>query len=440
MESASRRASTVRVLAFVGMALPLSVQAGLSLDEALARHRALFDGPAALTSSTPGDDLPDGIIVTVGNHELATPALLGQAIGGGGIQWRGRMGSDDGVQARLGIAWHDTDDPQFSLDGTELSVPLAAGRAYVSVMRRHWGPHWSSSLIYDAAAPALPAFGWRKTDATAFENPWLSWLGPWTADFFAGRMSGHIEPRHPWLLGARVQIAPLPGLELGASRTIQWGGKGRPQTARLLWHALLGMDNGEHGQRPEDEPGNQLAGFDARFTVRGSDTQTLSVFGQAIGEDEAGGMPSRYIGSAGADAAFKLGDATLRVFAERANTVMGGFIGTSRPGSTYRHHLYRQGYTQQGRPLGHPAGGDVRLATVGVLADHGAVAAMLMVHGGKAYDRALLFPTPGALRGGDAALSWRVDENVRIGASITHWRDPLARQTRAQLWWQQALP
>jgi len=440
MEPAPRRASTVRWLALLGMALPITAQAGLSLDEALARHRELFDAAVALTPSTPGDDLADGITVSVGNHGLQTPALLGQADGRGSIQWRGRMGFDAGVRGRLGIAWRDIDDPQFSLDGTELSVPLAAGRAYVSAMRRHWGPHWSSSLIYDAAAPALPAFGWRKTDATAFEIPWLSWLGPWTADFFAGRMSGHIEPRYPWLIGARVQIAPLPGLELGASRVIQWGGKGRPQTARSLWRALLGIDNAKPGQRPEDEPGNQLAGFDARFTVRASDTQTFSIFGQAIGEDEAGGMPSRYIGSAGADAAFKLGDASLRVFAEGANTVMGGIAGEPRPGSTYRHHLYQQGYTLQGRPLGHPAGGDVRLGTLGVLGDHGAVAAMLMVHGGKAYDRALLFPTPGALRGGDAVLSWRADQNVRIGASVTHWRDPVSRQTRVQLWWQQALP
>ena len=51
----------------------------------------------------------------------------------------------------------------------------------------------------------------------------------------------------------------------------------------------------------------------------------------------------------------------MRFFVERANTTMSGAFGKPLLGGAYRHHIYTDGYTHQGQPLGHPAGGDVRL-------------------------------------------------------------------------------
>ena len=52
------------------------------------------------------------------------------------------------------------------------------------------------------------------------------------------------------------------------------------------------------GTTPENEPGNQLAGLDARWTSLWFGTP-VSLYGQMIGEDEAGGFPSRYLGQFG---------------------------------------------------------------------------------------------------------------------------------------------
>ena len=105
---------------------------------------------------------------------------------------------------------------------------------------------------------------------------------------------------------------PLDGLELGFSRTIQWGGSGRPESVRSLYDALVGDDNIGTSLSLQDEPGNQLAGFDARYTFHLDRDRSFSIYAQAIGEDDAGNLPSHYLGSGGLDAAFRVGPASVR--------------------------------------------------------------------------------------------------------------------------------
>ena len=315
-------------------------------------------------------------------------------------------------------------------------MPLGAGSLYASVERRHWGPSWTGSLILDAGAEAIPAIGWRKTDPRPFETRWLAWLGPWSLDVFAGGLSEASGPQHAHLLGARVQVMPLPGLELAASRTIQWGGSGRPESLRSLAKAVIGRDNVSAGTGQDMAgPSNQLGGFDARYTLVLGERRTISIYGQAIGEDEAGSLPSHYLASVGIDTAFAVDATTVRLFVEHANTTLHGAIGTPILGSAYRHAAYVDGYTQRGEPLGHPVGGDVRLTSIGAIVDAGAWSGTLMLHDGYAYPTATLYPGGGSVRGGNAALARQVDPASRLGIELSRWRDPGGHATRAQLWW-----
>ena len=433
------------LLGFGGAAVilsPTNVLAGLSLDEAIARHRAIVAPPGAAAPVAPTpigieEDSGDDVTAALGGHGDDIPPLLRPEIRGeGGLRLRTRTELSDGaVRARFGLTWQPGADPSISFDGTAISAPLGAGRLYASVERRHWGPSWTGSLILDAGAEAIPAIGWRKSEPTAFQTPWLSWLGRWSLDAFAGGLSQANGPQHAHLLGARLQVMPLPGLELAASRTIQWGGSGRPESLHSLTRAVVGHDNGTGGTTQNSEPGNQLGGFDARYTIALGEQRTLSIYGQAIGEDEAGGLPSHYLGSIGADAAFPVETTTVRLFIEHANTTLNGTLGTPILGSAYRHHIYLAGYTQRGEPLGHPAGGDVRLTSIGAIVDAGAWSATLMLHHGDAYPTATLYPGGGTLYGGNAALNWQVDRASRVGIELAHWRDPGGTWTRAQVWW-----
>jgi hypothetical protein len=417
----------------------LDAVAGLSLEESLERHRAWLDVDGAAAIAT-ADGLTatraDGFTLAMARRVPPGPALLG-ATGppAGGLQWLVSGGASGGaLRWRWGGTVHDRDEHRFDFDGSIVSLPLGPGRVYLSSERRHWGPAWTASLILDGAAPPVPALGWRKTDASRFDTGWLAWLGPWSADVFFGQLSGRLPPEHVKLIGLRLNLVPLPDLEIGLSRTLQWGGDGRPQDPRSLLRALLGVDNVE-GPDHSDEPGNQLGGFDLRYTLRLPRHAALAVYGQAIGEDEAGSLPSRYLGSAGIDLAFAAGGGTWRLFAERANTVAGAALGKPFPGTAYRHPLYPSGYAQRGEPLGHPAGGDVAIDSLGLIAERGPVAATLRVHRGHAEAAAPQFAVPGPLRGADLAVAWRLPAGFSAGATVAHWRDSSGRRTQAQAWW-----
>jgi hypothetical protein len=208
---------------------------------------------------------------------------------------------------------------------------------------------------------------------------------------------------------------------------MQWGGNGRSESLGSFTAALIGHDNSDDAAGRSSEPGNQLGGFDARYTHAFGERHTVSIYGQAIGEDEAGGLPSHYLASVGADAAFVVDTTSVRLFVEHADTTLGGATGTPILGSAYRHSIYVDGYTQRGAPLGYPAGGDVRLTSIGAIVDAGTCSARLTFHHGDAYSTATLYPGGGRLSGVDAALAWQVDPSMRIGIEVVHWRDPLAR-------------
>jgi hypothetical protein len=414
-------------------------EAGPTLEQAIARHRALTANVTGEASDfallgAPGD----GLTVALGGPDDDIPLLMAPAVRGrGGV--RAVYTLLDGVEGprfRLGLGWHERVPPDTVLEGTSLDVPFGSGALYASVETRHWGPGWTGSLILDAAAPALPAVGWRKTSATPFESRWFAWLGPWNADIFFGHLGDHAQPRHPLLIGMRLQMRPLAGLEVGLSRTIQWGGEGRDTSLSSLGRALLGRDNEDVGDN-STEPGNQLAGVDLRYggLMFGSE---WALYAQVIGEDEAGGLPSGLIAQAGAEWGTQWDGTSMRWFVEASNLVAGSVVGRPRPGKTYRHHIYQQGYTHRGLPLGHAAGGDVKLASVGVLIDRGTLSALVVAHHGRASEQAQLFAPDSVLAGLNASLSLAVGAQGRGGVSFWHWRAGSERSNALQAFWQMA--
>jgi hypothetical protein len=420
-----------------------SALAGLGLDESLQRHGELLGNSQtsrnAPTRSTPDLALPDSVTFALAGRSESLPPFVREQIGGrGGVQVLfGESDPASGFAWRLGAGWADRDQYHYNFGGSELSLRLGNGRIYLSDQRRHWGPSWAGSLILDNGAAPIPALGWRKTDASAFSHPWLSWLGPWNLDVFVGALAGHTQPANPKFWGARFQFMPLDGLEIGLSRTLEWGGRGRSESLGTFWRSMVGQDNVDGGNT--HDPGNQLAGFDARYTFAIDRSAAISLYGQAIGEDEAGLLPTKYLGSFGADVAFGVSGRSMRVFLEYANTMAGGIVGRDEPGVAYQHSVYLQGYTNRHMPLGFPAGGDVSLNTLGLLFDTPRVSGLAMVHHGRAEPSAQLYGRSGTLAGANAEISLPVARRSRVGASVAYWRDPVASSTRAQVWWRYAL-
>ena len=88
-----------------------------------------------------------------------------------------------------------------------------------------------------------------------------------------------------------MNFRPIPALEIGFTRTAQWGGEGRPSDLRTFADLLVGNDNVSTtgGITLAEEPGNQLAGVDfhLRHNLFG---QPFGLYGEFIGEDESGGL------------------------------------------------------------------------------------------------------------------------------------------------------
>jgi hypothetical protein len=169
------------------------------------------------------------------------------------------------------------------------------------------------------------------------------------------------------LFGARFAFRPVPSLEIGLSRTAQWCGEDRPCDLETFTNLLLGRDNKTSGLTPDQEPGNQLAGGDVRWTG-GPHGRRYAVYGQMIGEDEAGGTPSKFIGRFGAEywgyAGFLSG--SYRIYAEAADTAA-DFLGTSQFNLAYEHSIYTDGYRYRGRAIGDSMDNDSLGFTLGAI-------------------------------------------------------------------------
>ncbi|MWP21088.1 capsule assembly Wzi family protein, partial [Escherichia coli] len=105
------------------------------------------------------------------------------------------------------------------------------------------------------------------------------------------------------------------------------------------------------------EPGNQLAGFDARWNLEPVFGIPVSFYGQMVGEDEAGFLPSAWTFLGGIEGHHSVGKEAINWYVEVHDTR----ADMRRLNTVYTHHIYTDGYYQQGYPLGDATGGDGQL-------------------------------------------------------------------------------
>ena len=132
-----------------------------------------------------------------------------------------------------------------------------------------WGPGLDTSLILSNNAIATPALRLSYQGTEASDLPGLNWLGPMNFTSYVGVQEHSTPVANNLTWGARLSFRPLTQLEVGLSRTAQWGGQGRPTNLKSFTNLLLGRDNVGQGQDAsitiDNEPGNQLAGIDLKW-------------------------------------------------------------------------------------------------------------------------------------------------------------------------------
>ena len=245
-------------------------------------------------------------------------------------------------------------------------VGLNVGNFMISAgwMERWWG-RLEGSLILGTSARPIPSPGIERNYTDAFQTRWLSWLGPWRASLELGQPRAVMYPWPMCVFAARL-TSPLPWFEFGLSCTAQWCGEGRPCGWGAFWDLLIGNDNADEDLSTNDEPGNQMAGYDFRLS---SPWKSLPIvlYGQFIGEDEAGGLPSKFLGQLGVEAWASTPLGGLRTHAEVADTACQFNRDPAEFNCAYRNHLYPQGYTFRGRSIGHAMDNDGRMYSLGAV-------------------------------------------------------------------------
>lgn len=263
------------------------------------------------------------------------------------------------------------DDKRVRADGSYAAVLLGNWSLGISAQNRWWGPGWNTSMIYSHNARPVPSIVIDRHQTTPFNTKWLSWLGHWDLSMGVGQLESDRGTPNALLYSMRISVRPTQGLNIGVSRVAQLCGDDRSCSLDTWKDMLLGKDNAGDNVSAEDEPGNQLAGWDVRWSSTAFD-QPFALYTQWIGEDEGGGLPADYTALLGGETWF--GNATgdsYRVYFEWSDTMCNFALykGSDKvvPDCAYNNKNYPSGLRYRDRPLASAYDNDASVYALGFL-------------------------------------------------------------------------
>jgi|HubBroStandDraft_5_1064220.scaffolds.fasta_scaffold17847_3 hypothetical protein len=284
------------------------------------------------------------------------------ALGRENVQTQGTLswnGESTFIQLSAGVQSHDAlDSETVLLDGTYIAKQIFGTAVYAGYMTHWWGPGWISALSLSNNARPIPQIGISRLDSSPFKTKWLSWMGPWQAEFFVGVLDGDGIPTHTLIDGLRFNFNPLPGLDIGLERMDEACGRGHPCNPLDYFNL---QNNDAHPSKTNDQGdidlkySRQLGAFD------------LSAYLQVMNEDS---NPFYHSGTShlfGVTGWVPVGQTRLRITAEYTNTIptqqIFGF-GNYFYGFAYNDYKYLGGMRFRDRALGFSLDSDAKLATL----------------------------------------------------------------------------
>jgi hypothetical protein len=264
-----------------------------------------------------------------------------------------------GLEATLVADPEDGDEVRA--DGSQLTVQWGNWLISANQLDRWWGPGHEGSLILSNNARPMPTFMVERAEARPSGVSWLEWLGPYRFSFGISQMeSDRADVDAPLFMAWRVVVMPFDEIELGFSRTAQFCGDDQPCDLDTFGNMLAGNDNPGFDATFEDEPGNQMAGFDLRWNSPIGNLP-YALYGQYIGEDESSYLPVKYLSQLGLEVWKPFGDGAMaQAFLEYASTTCSANSGSG----PYYNCAYnqgrfnREGYRYKGRSVGYTADRD----------------------------------------------------------------------------------
>jgi hypothetical protein len=256
------------------------------------------------------------------------------------LDWSGEVWPGLAVRLAPELVAGSVPTPRWHVAGRVGFLGLWAGRRD----QRLGGGLGGTVVVTDLEHAAVGAHTARPIELPGF----LRHVGPIRAELGVGRGEDNGVFGRPWLWHARMRVEPHPRFELAVNRAAMFGGDGNtPITARHLLVMFYGDHSGEAG-----EFDNQVVALEARYRLP-IDALPLVLLVEWGFEDAAGAwrdVPGRLV-------------SLLAPALPGVPSLGAGFEWTTfaphccgNP-KWYRNWTFLEGWTDAGRPIGHPLAG-----------------------------------------------------------------------------------
>lgn len=298
-----------------------------------------------------------------------------------------------------------------------------------------WGPGEGGALLFSDNAE--PIYMLRGSRNAPFSVPLLSrFLGPFKVDFFVGKLSGNGFPPRPAIHGEKISFKPTKNLELGFSRTSEFGGVGRPLTPLAIFRSYTLFTSGSR-LPAAGNPGKRTGGFDFSYRVPFV-RNWLTVYADSLSDDDPSPLanPAR----AGIGTGFymprlpHLPKLDLRVESVYTNTPRSG-VGDNSGHFIYFDSFYHDLYTNKGNIIGNWIGregsGFQGWSTYWFTSRN---SLQFGYRHAKVADD--FIPGGETLNDGSAKVSWWVGDDVDVSAFVQYekWLAPILAPSRQTDW------
>ncbi|MDA8760462.1 capsule assembly Wzi family protein [Amylibacter sp.] len=181
----------------------------------------------------------------------------------------------------------------LTFDGSYFQYTRGIATYGVGSVDRHWSFSDNTSLILSNNARPSESIYLKLENRFGYD--WLPSKADWSLEAFNGFTESSVSGDKSMLLGLRAILSPVEGLDFELVQTSQWGGEKHNNGISALGAALFFDTNVGSNSNI-----NKMAGFGISYLIP-SNKMPLRIYGQAVGEDEAGNLPSCFAYLAGVE-------------------------------------------------------------------------------------------------------------------------------------------
>ena len=187
------------------------------------------------------------------------------------------------LSSQLSLNFDDHD--KLSFDNSYVNYEKGIANLSIGKVDRIWSFSEKSSLILSSNSRPLEALSLKLENR--FNTNWLPPSANWSVELINGSTKNSYNGKNSMLSGSRVVISPHENLNFEILQTAQWGDQNYKLYSTDIEAFFLDTNVGKNTSV------NKLAGFGLSYSVP-LNKNTYRFYSQAMGEDEAGSLPSCY--------------------------------------------------------------------------------------------------------------------------------------------------